>query len=87
MSKIDKAYKSSKNIYDDVLTQNSLFGKVYIKLFWSGVDDNEIAKKVLSYIPDDFSGVLLDVLVGTAVFTHEKWKNLKIILIKQQPPS
>lgn len=77
MSKIDKAYKSSKNIYDDVLTQSSLFGKVYIKLFWGGVDDKKIVQKVLSYIPDDFSDVLLDVPIGTAVFTQEKWKKLK----------
>ena len=50
---------------------------LYIKLFWSGTDDNEIARKVLSYIPDDFSGKLLDVPVGTAVFTQRKWSTLK----------
>lgn len=50
---------------------------MYIKLFWSGTDDNDIARKVLSYIPDDFSGNLLDVPVGTAVFTERKWKSLK----------
>ena len=44
---------------------------------WSGTDDNDIARKVLSYIPDDFSGNLLDVPVGTAVFTERKWKSLK----------
>lgn len=74
--KIQHAYHDSKNIYDDVLTQRSILSKLYIKLFWSGTDDNEIARKVLAYIPDDFSGVLLDVPVGTAVFTREKWKNL-----------
>lgn len=70
--KIQHAYHDSKNIYDDVLTQRSFLSKLYIKLFWSGTDDNEIARKVLAYIPDDFSGVLLDVPVGTAVFTREK---------------
>ncbi len=74
--KIQHAYHDSKNIYDDVLTQRSILSKLYIKLFWSGTDDNEIARKVLAYIPDDFSGVLLDVPVGTAVFTREKWKSL-----------
>lgn len=67
--KIQKAYQDSKNIYDDVLTQRNIFSKLYIKLFWSGTDDNEIARKALSYIPYDFSGKLLDVPVGTAVFT------------------
>lgn len=29
---------------------------MYIKIFWSGTDDNEIARKILSYIPYDFKG-------------------------------
>ena len=75
--KIQEAYESSKNIYDGILTQGNFFSRMYIKLFWSGTDDNEIARKVLSYIPDDFSGKLLDVPVGTAVFTQRKWSSLK----------
>ena len=75
--KIQDAYESSKNIYDGVLTQGNFFSRMYIKLFWSGTDDNEIAWKVLSYISDDFSGKLLDVPVGTAVFTQRKWSSLK----------
>lgn len=75
--KIQDAYESSKNIYDGVLTQGNFFSRMYIKLFWSGTDDNEIARKVLSYIPDDFSEKLLDVPVGTAVFTQRKWSTLK----------
>ncbi|MFI3254931.1 MAG: class I SAM-dependent methyltransferase [Eubacteriales bacterium] len=76
MDKTKVAYESSQNIYDDILTQNSFWGKLYMKLFWSGVDDNEIAKKMLERIPDDFQGNLLDVPVGTAVFTEKKWKQL-----------
>ena len=34
--KIQNAYETSKNIYDDVLTQGNIFSKLYIKLFWSG---------------------------------------------------
>ena len=75
--KIQDAYESSRNIYDGILTQGNSFSRMYIKLFWSGTDDNEIARKVLSYIPDDFSGKLLDVPVGTAVFTQRKWSSLK----------
>lgn len=76
MDKTKTAYQSSQNIYDDILTQNSFFGKLYMKVFWSGVDDIEIAEKILSKIPDDFQGNLLDVPVGTAVFTQNKWKQL-----------
>lgn len=75
--KIQNAYEASKNIYDDVLTQENFFSRLYIRLFWSGTDDNAIARKVLSYIPDHFSGNLLDVPVGTAVFTEQKWASLK----------
>ena len=75
--KIQNAYEASKNIYDDVLTQGNFFSRLYIKVFWSGTDDNAIARNVLSYIPDDFSGALLDVPVGTAVFTARKWAALK----------
>ncbi len=40
-------------------------------------DLNEIARKMLAYIPDDFSGRLLDVPAGTAAFTQCKWTALK----------
>ena len=36
VDKIQNAYETSKNIYDDVLTQRNIFSKLYIKLFWSG---------------------------------------------------
>lgn len=75
--KIQRAYHASKNIYDDVLTQGSFWSRQYIRFFWSGTDDNEIAGKILSYIPDDFDGTLLDVPVGTAVFTEDKWRRLQ----------
>ena len=74
--RIQSAYHASKSIYDDVLTQGSFLSRQYIRFFWSGTDDNEISRVILSYIPDDFSGTLLDVPVGTAVFTEEKWRKL-----------
>jgi len=75
-SNINKAYKLSKTIYDDTLTQNRWWSKLYISFFWGGVNDIEIANRVLEMIPINFSGKLLDVPVGTAVFTIEKYKNL-----------
>ena len=80
-NKIQKAYQDSKNIYDDFLTHTSFISKVYNKVFWSGTNDNEIAKKLLSNIPDEFNGTILDVPVGTAVFTEKKWKSLKNAVI------
>ena len=67
--KIKKSYKFSKSFYDDAITQGKWWSKLYFKLLWGGVDDNEIARRVLAWIPDDFTGRMLDVPVGTAVFT------------------
>ena len=74
--KIKKSYKFSKSFYDDAITQGKWWSKLYFKLLWGGVDDNEIARRVLSWIPDDFSGKLLDVPVGTAVFTKDKYHRM-----------
>ena len=74
---IDKAYHDSINYYDDILTHGSLLSKAYNKIFWSGTNDIEISNKILSFIPDDFNGKILDIPVGTAVFTKTKWKALK----------
>ena len=75
--KIKSSYKFSKSFYDDAITQGKWWSKLYFKLLWGGVDDNEIARRVLSWIPDDFKGKMLDVPVGTAVFTTEKYKRMK----------
>ncbi|MBN7771793.1 class I SAM-dependent methyltransferase [Clostridium aminobutyricum] len=74
--KIITAYRKSKNIYDDVLTQSRWWSKLYIRLFWNGVDDTDIANRLLQYIPNDYCGSLLDVPVGTATFTWKKYKTL-----------
>lgn len=74
--KIRESYRSSRNIYDDVLTRSKWWSRLYMNVFWDGIDDNVIAGKVLSYIPDNFSGKLLDVPVGTGVFTSGKYSNL-----------
>jgi len=50
--KIQESYRQSRNIYDDVLTRSTWWSRLYMDIFWGGVDDNEIARKVLSYIPD-----------------------------------
>ena len=75
--KIKKSYRQSRNIYDDVLTRSTWWGRLYMDLFWGGVDDNEIARKVLAYIPDDFPGKMLDVPVGTGVFTAAKYARMR----------
>ena len=75
--KIKTSYKKSKNIYDDIITHRTWWSKLYNYLFWHGVDDNDIAADLLAHIPNNFEGKLLDVPVGTAIFTYLKYKKLK----------
>lgn len=75
--KIKSSYKFSKSFYDDAITQSKWWSRLYFKLLWGGVDDNEIARRLMSWIPDDFAGRLLDVPVGTAVFTAAKYKRME----------
>ncbi len=75
--KIKESYRQTRNIYDDVLTRSKWWSRLYMDVFWDGIDDNEIAAKTLSYIPDDFAGKLLDVPVGTGVFTAGKYAVIK----------
>jgi trans-aconitate methyltransferase len=74
--KIKRAYKSTRHIYDDTLTANTWWARLYIRMFWGGVDDAAIAAKVLSFIPQGFTGELLDVPAGTALFTYEKYRKI-----------
>ncbi|HHX37297.1 MAG TPA: SAM-dependent methyltransferase, partial [Clostridiaceae bacterium] len=75
-TQIKEAYAESKNIYDDTLTQTKWWAKLYIAFFWGGVDDQAVARRVLDAIPDNFSGNLLDVPVGTGVFTAPTYAQL-----------
>lgn len=70
------AYKKMMNRYDDVLTGRRWWSRIYMHGLWK-VDDNAIAREVLSMLPDDFEGKILDVPVGTAVFTAEKYERMK----------
>ena len=69
------AYKKRMKYYDDVLTGRRWWSHIYMKYLWR-TDDNAIAREVLAMIPDDFRGKILDVPVGTAVFTAEKYRRM-----------
>ena len=73
--RIQSAYKQSKNVYDDVLTQSKWWSKLYIRFFW-GVDDMKIAENLFQSIPNDFDGTLLDIPCGTLNLTADKYKQM-----------
>ena len=70
------SYQGMMDHYDDLLTGRKWWSRIYWRLIWNE-DANLLAQKVLDFIPDDFHGRLLDVPVGTAVFTAEKYLRMK----------
>ncbi len=74
--KQNRAYSKITSHYDDVLTARKWWSRLYMNCIWK-VDDNLVAKEVLEMLPDDFRGEILDVPVGTAVFTVEKFRNMQ----------
>ena len=68
--KISRSYDRFASSYDSYMTSSSLSMKLFNLLFWGAADDFDAAKQVLSYLPGEFDGILLDVPVGTGVFTE-----------------
>ena len=78
--KIQNAYETSKNIYDDVLTQGNIFSKLYIKLFWSGTavftENKWISLKnahMNSTIVEYIEGIEVIKAVGRVGTSYEKY--------------
>ena len=73
-----KALSDMASFYDGIITRSTLPGKVMDSLIW-GLDKELAAKWVddaLSPIPEDFSGRLLEVPVGTGVLTMPLYASL-----------
>lgn len=76
-NKIRTAYKKSISIYDEILRGKTWWSKLYLNTFWGGYNDDDIAEELLSRIPVDFSGSILDIPVGTGIFTGKIYKKLQ----------
>ncbi len=80
--RISASYDKIAPRYDACLTSSTLPMKLCNRIIWGSSDDERCIDTVLSYLPDDFDGVLLDVPVGTGVFTasvYAKYPNAMII--------
>lgn len=67
------------NLYNSMMTASTFFGKFALKFFW-GFSIEEYFRfldKILTFIPQDFSGKLLEIPVGTGILTLPTYKNLK----------
>ncbi len=73
-----KALGNMGNIYDGIITRSTLLGKIMDGLIW-GLDGELSAKWIedaLAPIPENFSGSLLEVPVGTGVLTMPLYASL-----------
>jgi ubiquinone/menaquinone biosynthesis C-methylase UbiE len=75
-AKIRAGYKEIAGGYDTLLSTQNLWAKLACKLIW-GFPDTAYAGKLLSLLPEDFSGRLLDIPVGTGLFTCETYAKMK----------
>jgi len=63
------AYDGVAHRYGMLLSRPNVPRRICNALVWGVGDDRTYAETVLSYLPSDFDGILLDVPVGTGVFT------------------
>ena len=84
MSRHDDIMASYKQLgkigtmYDGIITRSTLLGKLMDSIIW-GLDKEHAEKWIndaLSPIPENFSGRLLEVPVGTGVLTMPLYKNI-----------
>jgi ubiquinone/menaquinone biosynthesis C-methylase UbiE len=73
---IRAGYKNISGGYDALLSTQSLWAKLFCKMIW-GFADAAYADELLARLPDDFAGRLLDVPVGTGLFTAMKYAKMQ----------
>lgn len=67
--KVSASYDRIAARYDPHITASSIRAKVLGRIIWGRASDLDPMEAVLSLLPERFEGVLLDVPVGTGVFT------------------
>jgi ubiquinone/menaquinone biosynthesis C-methylase UbiE len=82
--RIAASYDKVAKRYDPGITASTLRSKVLGRIIWGRASDLDPMEKVLSLLPSRFDGVLLDVPVGTGVFTaplYRRYPNATIICV------
>lgn len=62
--------------YDPWIRGSNFFLKLFKRVAWGIKDEFDYTNKVMASIPDNFQGILVDVPVGTGIFTVDKYKRL-----------
>jgi ubiquinone/menaquinone biosynthesis C-methylase UbiE len=75
--KVQKAYDKNSKLYNKMLGGKTLWAKGFQKAVWGfGLSGNALERAVVDFLPDDFNGKLLDIPVGTGLFTKEKYAKM-----------
>lgn len=72
--RVAAAYDKVAPRYDPALVSSTIVAKLTGLLVWGRASDRDPMERVLSLLPDAFNGVLLDVPVGTGVFTASLYR-------------
>jgi ubiquinone/menaquinone biosynthesis C-methylase UbiE len=73
---VSKSYDSVSSYYDVLLSNNTTFARIYNKIVW-GIKDIDYVNKVLSFIPSTDNKIILDIPVGSGLFTSDFYKKMR----------
>ncbi len=80
--RISASYNKLAPRYDAYITNSTMTMKIFNRIFWGTKGDSSYMDTFLSNLPTEFDGILLDVPVGTGVFTsslYARYPNATII--------
>jgi SAM-dependent methyltransferase/uncharacterized protein YbaR (Trm112 family) len=80
--RISASYDRIAGCYDAYMMSSTALMKIIGRIAWGFASDRDPVAKALTLLPDRFDGVLLDVPVGTGVFTaslYSRYPNATII--------
>ncbi len=72
--RVSASYDKVAARYDPGITAATLRAKVLGRIIWGRANDRDPMEAVLSFLPDRFDGVLLDVPMGTGVLTAAAYR-------------
>ena len=73
---VSKAYDACSSLYNAYMASAvspGMFRRMFDRLVWGFSGDGGITNELLSHLPSEFDGVLLDVPVGTGLFTCSRY--------------
>ena len=71
---IDSYAKRAKR-YERIFSKPGLFIRSFDKIVWN-IKHSDYVPKVVGFIPENFDGLMLEIPVGTGIFTTETYKRL-----------